>query len=545
MSRKSTVLFFVIYLTVFSPGWADELPYRPGELLVRFTPKPDARQRTISECNTVLASIGGGTVKHSYKLVSGLTLVKLPENLSVENALVTFKNVNGILYAEPNYKIYFDSTFPDDTRFDELWGMHNTDIATDSDVIVAVIDSGIDYEHPDLASNIWVNPGEIPDNGLDDDNNDYIDDIYGWNFGNRGDPPGPGPDPMDIRGHGTHVAGTIGAVGNNEEGVVGVCWNVKMMALNIDIVPLDWDAFCSAAIEAIDYAVDNGAGVLNASWYIESYSQSLKNTIGQAGASMVLFVSSAGNNGNDNDGESPQYPASYDLDNIISVMATDQSDLRAVWTETKSSNYGATSVDLAAPGSDILSCKREDGYEPRNGTSQSTPHVAGACALVWSVNASLSHLEVRGIILSTVDELEALEGLCVTEGRLNIHRAVDAASHYARAFCVKDSSDVRVAWFDNFGNLFLKGSLTQGEGQTRPTATGDDEFIFKDSSGNLMIINTTNGNMYIYGSQQSTWESPSAESDEFIIENSSGPVAYISDSGDLYLKGKLYQNPGE
>jgi subtilisin family serine protease len=283
MSRKSTFLFFVIHLTVFSPGWAAELPYRPGELLVRFAPKPDSSQRTIAECNAVLASIGGGTVKHSYKLVSGLTLVKLPENLSVENALVIFKNVNGILYAEPNYKIYFDSTFPDDTRFDELWGMHNTgqtggtedadidapeawDIATDSDVIVAVIDSGVDYDHIDLANNMWVNVAELNgDPDVDDDDNDYVDDIYGWNFGDTGTPPGPGPDPNDNHGHGTHVAGTIGAVGNNEEGVVGVCWNVKMMALNTHFDPTDWDAFCSAAIEAIDYAVDNGAGVLNAS----------------------------------------------------------------------------------------------------------------------------------------------------------------------------------------------------------------------------------------------------------------------------------------
>jgi hypothetical protein len=227
-------------------------------------------------------------------------------------------------------------------------------------------------------------------------------------------------------------------------------------------------------------------------------------------------------------------------------MATDHDDEVASY-----SNYGATSVDLAAPGSDILSCKREGGYEPRYGTSQSTPHVVGTCALIWAINSSLSHLEVRGIILSTVDVKEQLEDdpelgrLCVTGGRLNVYKALHKASLYPGpgGFCVKTDTGEPIARFDSFGNLFLKGSLTQGGGQTRPTATGDDEFIFKDSSGNLMIINTTNGNMYIYGSQQSTWESPSAESDEFIIENSSGPVAYISDSGDLYLKGKLYQNP--
>jgi len=443
MSKKIALLLAIVCLAVYSSvGLASDLAYRPGELIVRFAPKADGKQRTKAERNTVLASLEGGSVKHSYKLVPGLTLVKLPENLSVENALVVFKNASGVLYAEPNYKIKLLSIIPNDTRFDELWGMHNTgqtggtdnadidapeawDFHTGStDIIVAVIDSGVDYTHPDLAANMWVNTGEIPGNGIDDDGNGYVDDVYGYDFADDDS------NPKDYYFHGTHCAGTVGALGNNGEGVAGVCWTVKIM--NLKIFPNygeEW--FISGAIEAIEYGVDKGAQVLSNSWGGGPYSESLKNAIQAADANGVLFIAAAGNEDSDNDQYPHHYPSGYDCNNIISVMATNHNDER--W---ESSNYGPTSVDIGAPGTDILSTfptyetdeMWEWGfstyYETISGTSMATPHVAGACALVWSRNLALSHLEVKDIILNAADQIPALNGLCVTGGRLNVYNAI-------------------------------------------------------------------------------------------------------------------------
>ncbi|NIA17189.1 MAG: S8 family serine peptidase, partial [Planctomycetes bacterium] len=497
MSIRTIILCTILLVIAFAQVQAADLPYKPDELIVRFAPKVDGQQRTRIERNEILASIVGGTVKRFTKLVPGLGLVKLPDNVTVEKALAAFKNAQGILYAEPNYKIKLLSTFPDDPRFNEQWGLHNTgqtvngtsgtvdadidapeawDIHTgSSDIIVAVIDTGVDYNHPDLSANMWVNTGEQPGDwngdgkpgvagfdddgdGLvdedsedrqpgdpnytndlvnDDDENGYNDDIYGYDFGS-GD-----ADPMDYDGHGTYVAGIIGAVGNNNEGVTGVCWNVKIMALNIDTAPFTWEAFVSNAIEAIDYAVEMGANILNSSWGVYDYEytpQGLKEEIEAADANGVLFIVAAGNKGyNIDEPGYKAYPAGYDCNNIISVMATDKNDERAVWSgPSDSSNWGANSVDLAAPGSDILSCLRGQyewpewpaGYGYAGGTSAAAPHVAGAAALVWSANPALNHLQVKQIILRTVDKKPWLENdpnlgrLSVTGGRLNLYNAL-------------------------------------------------------------------------------------------------------------------------
>lgn len=425
--------------------------YKPGELLVRFAPKPDGKQRTLAGKNDILASIYGGNIKHSYKLVPGLTVVKLPPGKSVEDVLTTFNKSSGILYAEPNYRFKAISTFPDDPNFAQLWGMHNTgqtggtedadidapeawDIANEAnDIIVAVLDSGVDFTHPDLAGNMWVNEAElngIP--GVDDDNNVFVDDIYGYDFYNNDG------NPMDDMLHGTHCAGIIGAVGNNAEGVAGVCWNVRIMALKwLNVFGIGW---ASEAIDSIEYAVEMGADVLSNSWCGPN-SSSLKDAIEAADANGVLFVAAAGNYqmGSywyDND-VTPVYPASYDCNNIISVMATDHNDNRSSF-----SHYGANSVDLGAPGSNILSTfpthetylimdeNLSTYYETISGTSMATPHVAGACALVWGMNPALSHLEVKDIILDTVDVTDPpLE--CVSEGRLNLYYALTEAGTQA------------------------------------------------------------------------------------------------------------------
>jgi len=455
----STILIAVAILTCSFTSYADvpedfdftvatDANYVEGQLLVRFAPKPGGIQRNMTERNQILTSLGGGSLERNYKIIPGLSLVKLPQNINVEDALIIYNNTDGVLHAQPDYLLRALSTFPNDTDFDDLWGMHNTgqtggtsdadidapeawDIQTgSSDIIVAVIDTGVDYNHPDLKANMWINEAEY--NGtadFDDDGNGYIDDIYGYDFCTCSDywcensNKQRDPDPMDDKDHGTHCAGIIGAIGNNNEGIVGVCWDVKIMALKF----LNYAGYgkTSDAIACIEYADENGARVLSNSWGggPDTYNADLEDAIEATDANGLVFVAAAGNYQPglywyDND-VTPVYPANYDVNNIISVLATDDDD--EIWDY---SHYGANTVDLGAPGDNILSCILNDGYGKKNGTSMAAPHVAGAVALIWSRNKSLTHMEVKDIILNSVDQLESLDDLCVTEGRLNIYNAI-------------------------------------------------------------------------------------------------------------------------
>ena len=411
---------------------AADVPYKPGELLVRFAPGSNGKPRTHRQKIQILNSLGGATRKRDFKIVPGLSAVKLPPGMTVEQALQRFNKASGILYAQPNYQLKALSTFPNDPRFSELWGMHNTgqtggtpdadidapeawDMATGSkDVIVAVIDSGVDYTHPDLAANMWVNQQELEGvPGVDDDNNFCVDDIYGYDFIN-----GDG-DPMDDRGHGTHCAGILGAVGDNSEGVPGVCWDVKIMALKF--LGADGNGWSDDAIACLDYAVLMKANLSSNSYGGGPYEQPFRDAIDAAGAAGMLFVAAAGNDYGFNNDIIPHYPSSYDCESIIAVLSTDKDDSLSSF-----SNFGPTSVDLGAPGSSILSCKLGGGYKYNSGTSMATPHVAGACALLWSINPALTSSEVKDILLQTVDP--TLSGLCVSEGRLNLYNAVSQTS---------------------------------------------------------------------------------------------------------------------
>ncbi len=428
-------------LASIPPGYdftvlADDAAFAPGQLLVRFAPQPDRTWPDIAQKSAILDNLDGAIIEREYKIVPGLCLVKLPDGVAVEQALVSFNSTAGILYAQPDYELTLDSDqqyIPNDLRFDELWGMHNTgqtggtpdadidapeawDIATDcSEIIVAVIDTGVDYTHPDLAANMWVNEAELNGTpGVDDDGNDYIDDIYGYDFCNNDG------DPWDDHYHGTHCAGTIGAVGNNAEGVAGVCWNVRIMALKW--MDSRGYGYTSDAIYCVEYSTLMGANLSSNSWRQVNTSipnPALENAINNAGAAGLLFVASAGNDYGSNNDTYPHYPSSYDSDNIIAVLSTDKYDNLSVF-----SNYGPTSVDLGAPGSSILSCQPGSRYRYLSGTSMATPHVAGACAFIWSVCPTLTHLDVKDIILETVDPIPALDGLCVSSGRLNLHEAV-------------------------------------------------------------------------------------------------------------------------
>ncbi|MBU0988466.1 MAG: S8 family serine peptidase [Proteobacteria bacterium] len=328
--------------------------YVPGELLVKHRPSVRTAA-SVSYQN----QWGVSTIQNFKKI--GVQHVKLPEDLTVAKALEIYRNDPDVEYAEPNY--YRRTTaVPNDTYFDRLWGLHNTgqnvngtsgtadadidapeawDINTgSSSVVVAVIGSGVDYNHPELSGNIWTNTGETDNNNSDDDSNGYIDDVRGWDFVDGDN------DPVDPNGHDTYVAGIIAALGNNAAGVAGVGWATKIMVLRF--INALGEGTVSDEISAIQYANAKGAHVINLSFGSAGYSQAEKDAID---ASSAVVVCAAGNDGTDNDA-SPNYPASYTSANIIAVTATDQDDNLASF-----SNFGATSVDVAAPGTNIYSIK--------------------------------------------------------------------------------------------------------------------------------------------------------------------------------------------
>jgi len=324
---------------------------------------------------------------------------------------------------------------PNDANFSALWGMHAAD---DNDIdapeawkkftgefstgiVVAVIDTGIDHTHEDLRENMWVNPGEIPGNGIDDDGNGYIDDIHGADFANEDG------DPMDDQMHGTHCAGTIAGVGNNGVGVAGVAWHgVRLMALKF--LTATGGGRTSDAIKAVDYAVAHGAKIASNSWGGGGSSAALRTAIERAEAAGVLFVAAAGNSGSDND-RVPQYPANYPASSIVSVASTTSKGELSSF-----SCYGTETVDLAAPGSNIYSTVPNQRYKALSGTSMATPHVSGLAALVWMYRPALSMAQVKELLMTSVDRSQALEGKVLSGGRINARKAIDAASGLEPAY---------------------------------------------------------------------------------------------------------------
>jgi subtilisin family serine protease len=380
----------------------------------------------------------GAVRKMKYKKAR-IEKVNIP-NKKVIDVINEYLADDRVEYAEPDY-IVKTLLMPNDPDFSELWGLHNTglsggsvdadidapeawDITTGDDVVIAVIDTGVDYTHEDLSSNMWVNTNEIPDNGLDDDGNGYIDDYRGWNFINETN------DPMDDLGHGTHCSGIIAGVGNNGIGVTGINWTAKIMPLKF--LDAGGSGYASDAVEALIYAQDMGARISSNSWGGGGYSQSLYDAISAFGNAEGLFIAAAGNDGLNAD-IYDHYPSGYNLANIISVAATDRNDTLA-WF----SNYGPANVDLAAPGVDIYSTLPEyaylsstcndndgDGYDYCSGTSMAAPHVAGVAGLVLSRNSGMDVTELKDIIMNSVDPVTSLNGKMVTGGRLNAQKAIN------------------------------------------------------------------------------------------------------------------------
>jgi subtilisin family serine protease len=286
---------------------------------------------------------------------------------------------------------------------------------------VGVIDTGIDYNHPDLAANIWTNPGEIPGNGIDDDHNGYVDDIHGWNFAAEEPDASANPasnDPMDGYFHGTVISGTIGAVTGNGIGVAGLCPFVSLMACKG--LSDKGEGYTSDLIYCIYYAVDNGALVMNASWGGGGYSRAMEEAISYAENHNAIFVAAAGNNAMNTD-IIPFYPASYPNGNIVAVAASDTTDLLTTF-----SNWGKTTVDIAAPGSAILSTVPNNGYTAYSGTSNAAPFVSGTLALMMGCAPGLSSAYYIETMLSTVDCSPACINRVASTGRLNTNRSLVA-----------------------------------------------------------------------------------------------------------------------
>ncbi len=465
--KRQIVIGLSILLAAAGFASADKLPYKRGELIVRFadtgagSPVRKAvagplSNRAVKGVISNLA-VAGARVANEYEgITPGLAVVSLPEGATVADALGQFNGSPGVVYAQPNY-IYKLAAIPNDPYFSYLWNMEQIkapeawDIQTKGiGAIVAVTDTGVDYAqspslvegHEDLFvfNDLWINDGEdmavIGEldandvNTVDDDDNGLEDDLIGADFGGdfveQNDPDGdPGNADDDEEGHGTHVAGIIGAIGNNEIGVAGVCWQSRIMHLKIfadDYIEQESGALTIDIVRAIDYAIEHGAKVINASWGGYMYDPLLYDRIRDANDAGILFVAAAGNYSMDND-SMPFYPASYDLDNIISVMATGAYDYRTWY-----SNYGPSTVDLAAPGGDeftgVYSTVLDDDYGELFGTSMAAPHVSGAATLMWTFDYTLTRDEVKRLLLYSADKLPSLQGLCVSGGRLNIYRAL-------------------------------------------------------------------------------------------------------------------------
>lgn len=357
----------------------------------------------------------GASIRHripgtSLRLVSfepsdGNALSDMLEVFNSEKDLVS--------YAEPDHLVQ-PSAVPNDPLFPLQWDKPQIhapdawDIETGSaSVIVGVIDTGVDHTHPDLAPNIWTNPGEVPGNGIDDDGNGYIDDTRGWDFYSADN------DPMDVYDHGTLTAGTVGAKGNNAIGITGVCWDVSLLPLRF-MGPTGFGT-TSGAAEAIRYATRAGVKLTTNSW-IGYGSQAIRDAIVEADEAGILFVAAAGNFSTNND-TIPYFPCNYDIPNVISVAATWQDDHLAGF-----SNYGPQTVHLAAPGLGIHCCGTGGSYISGGGTSIATPMVAGACALLWSRQPALTGRQVKDILLHAVDPIPALQDKLITGGRLNVDR---------------------------------------------------------------------------------------------------------------------------
>ncbi|MBI5866356.1 MAG: S8 family serine peptidase [Planctomycetes bacterium] len=402
-----------------------KLVYNPVSIIVQWADDASQEARQLS-----LAAVQGTPIQQ-WDIVPGAQLVRVGMEPSLAVDLLNSGVVPGIEYAELDWIVGIDTT-PNDPYYTTLWGMNNTGQTVNGDpgiagadinapeawdtytgdpnFAVAVIDTGIQLNHPDLQANIWFNPGEVAGNGVDDDGDGYIDDVNGWDFYSNDS------NPSDENSHGSHCSGTIGGVGNNGVGVVGVVWRCKLAALRF--LGPSGSGSTSGAISAVNYCRTKGIKVSNNSWGGGGYSSTLFNAINNAASIGHVFVAAAGNAGANID-SSPSYPASYTCANLISVAATNNNDGIASF-----SNYGATSVDVGAPGVNIRSCVLTSSYAYYNGTSMATPHVTGLAVMLYGRNPSWTYSQIKAQIMNTARPISALAGRCVTGGVINAQAAI-------------------------------------------------------------------------------------------------------------------------
>ncbi len=423
-------LVFAVSLSVsFSYAEGKSKIYADGELLVKY--KDGTASRAALTINSQLHS----TVLEEFPDL-GWQRVKIADGLSIEAATARYAAFGDEVAAvQPNYYYHLLAT-PNDPQFTAsgMYGLTKIsapaawDLTTGSSaVVVADIDTGLRYTHEDLEANAWINQGETAGDGIDNDGNGFADDVYGWDFFFNDS--NPFDDPGGVGGHGTHTAGTIGAVGNNAKGVVGVNWNVKIMAIKI-YDPNNGAASTSAMlINAYNYirmmknrgvnirVTNNSYGGCGEAC---GYDQATKDALDAMGNAGILNVFAAGNDNINND-VTPSYPVSYSSPTVLGVAASTSTDARAGF-----SSYGVNTVDLAAPGQGVLSTYNTSNTATAtlNGTSMATPHVAGAAALLSAYNPNLSAASLKATLMNTVDVLPAWNGLVKTGGRLNVSRAL-------------------------------------------------------------------------------------------------------------------------
>lgn len=412
------------------------------EVMVRF--KPGTKLADIKK----IAARNNDRIEDEIEMVSGLVSIDDMDNASAETVAAQYRAMADVAYAEPVFTISLDEPAerpsandtlkrepsdnrPNDPEFENQWALNNdgreggkagADLSAllawektkgTREVVVAVLDTGVDYTHLDLVSNMWMRPDNVPQ--YSDDELGVANDRYGFDANRNAS------DPMDENGHGTHCSGIIGAEGNNNEGIAGINWNVQIMPLKF----LGRGGFGTTkdAIEAINYAIDRkqkgvNLRVISASWGSTQYSRALEDAIRAAGEQGILFVAAAGNASTDND-KRPHYPSNYDLPNVISVAALDRTDSLASF-----SNFGAKTVHVAAPGREIVSTWLNDGYREASGTSMATPYVSGVAALIIANEPNISVEKLKDRILKATDKIAALNGKVVSGGRINAAKAL-------------------------------------------------------------------------------------------------------------------------
>lgn len=378
-----------------------------SEFIIKFKTR-----KQFSDLSTSFMNFKGLTLKgqHEQGKIAKIELLARNE-AELQKKIKFLLKRNDIEYVVPNFKFHAQP-ITNDPRSVDQWALEKVNAVSawtrslgSAKVVVAVIDTGVDYNHEDLKANMWINSKEIPDNGIDDDANGFIDDVRGWNFHDNNN------NPMDTTsdanpGHGTHCAGIIGAVGNNGIGISGINQTVSIMP--VKFLGADGSGDLFASTKAIDYAIQNGANVISASWGApvpESMAKPIVEAIERARAKGVIFVAAAANDGTNNDSRAI-FPANTNLANVISVAATDVNDAKPSW-----SNFGMRTVHLGAPGHEILSTIPNNEYKKLSGTSMATPLVAGLVALLESLDPTLDGPAARSILQASGTSME-LEVAC-------------------------------------------------------------------------------------------------------------------------------------